>query len=161
FRRLGFEVYYVEAHAIQPAGMLSRNCSGDPSEQAASYIARIMKRFDMERQWAFHALHADGRCYGMSESELARLYRCAELIINLHGGTVPLPEHSATGRLVYLGTDPVQLEIELYENQPATIEFMSQHAAYFTWGLNYGNPDCCVPVSPQFELKPTRPPIVP
>jgi predicted O-methyltransferase YrrM len=161
FRRLGFDAYYVEAHGIQPAGMLLANGVGDSSEQAASYIARIMKRFGMAHQWAFQALHADGRCYGMSESELARLYRSAELIINLHGGTVPLPEHSATGRLVYLGTDPVQLEIELYENQPATIEFLSQHAAYFTWGLNYGNADCGVPVSAQFELKPTRPPVVP
>ena len=37
----------------------------------------------------------------------------AALIVNVHGGTRPLPEHAATGRLVYLGTDPVQVEVEL------------------------------------------------
>ena len=76
-----------------------------------------MRRFGLGDRWAFHALHDDGRCYGMSERELERLYASAELIINLHGGTEPLPEHAATGRLVYLETDPVQLQIELYDER--------------------------------------------
>ena len=49
----------------------------------------------------------------MGERELRRLYASAELIVNLHGGTEPLPEHAETGRLVYLETDPVQLQVEL------------------------------------------------
>ena len=49
----------------------------------------------------------------MSEPQLERLYGSADLLINLHGGTQPLPELAATGRLVYLETDPVQLQLEL------------------------------------------------
>ena len=43
------------------------------------------------------------RSIGMSLAQLKQLYGTAALLINLHGGTVPLPEHSATGRLVHLG----------------------------------------------------------
>src|SRR4051794_28298387 len=109
FQRLGFDVYYVEAHARTPSMLMERE-EDDGSARAADFIAGVMRRFDLGDRWAFHALHADGRIYGMSEGQLKRLYDSAELIINLHGGTVPLPEHSATGRLVYLETDPVDIQ---------------------------------------------------
>jgi hypothetical protein len=160
FQRLGFDVYYVEAHGIQPAGMLVQQASADSSARAVEYIAGIMKRFDLEHHWAFHALHTDGRYYGMTETEVKELYRSAALIINLHGGTVPLPEHAATGRLIYLGTDPVELEIELYHERQETIDFLAPHRAFFTWGLNYGNPDCRMPVAERFHLQPSPPPVV-
>jgi predicted O-methyltransferase YrrM len=159
-RRLGFDVYYVEAHGINPNGMLLKGPGDDGAERAAAFIARFMKRFDLGDRWAYHALHDGGRCFGMDESALRRLYRSAALLINLHGGTTPLPEHIATRRLVYLGTDPVELEIELHRGRRRTIEFMEQHVAYFTWGLNHGRPDCRVPVSERFPLKPTPPPVV-
>ena len=40
----------------------------DGSAKAAAFIDGVMRRFDLGDRWAFHALHADGRCYGMSES---------------------------------------------------------------------------------------------
>jgi hypothetical protein len=160
FQRLGYDPYYVEAHGIQPAGMLCARPDENDSLQAAAFIERVMRRFDLGDHWAFHALHSDGRCYGMTELKLKELYRSAAVIINLHGGTVPLPEHSRSGRLVYLGTDPVELEIELAENRLQTVEFLRQHARYFTWGLNYGHPDSKVPLSSEFELKPNCPPVI-
>ena len=92
--------------------------------KSLAHLAGVMRRFDLSDRWAFHAIHDDCRCYGMTELQLKVLYQTADLIINMHGGTVPLPEHYATGRLVYLETDPVQLQIELSENLPATIEFL-------------------------------------
>ena len=161
FQRLGFEVYYVEAHGIQPAGMLAgQPADEDSSARAAEFIAAVMKRFDLNHRWAFHALHSDGRYYGMTETQVKELYGSAALIINLHGGTVPLPEHAATGRLIYLGTDPVELEIELYHNRQETIDFLAPHSALFTWGLNYGKPDCRVPVSQRFHFQASPPPVV-
>ncbi len=160
FRRLGYEPYYVEAHARTP-GALMEHETDDGSAKAASFIDRVMRRFDLQDQWAFHALHEeDGRCYGMSNGELQRLYQSAELIINLHGGTIPLPEHYATNRLVYLETDPVELEIELFDNKRETFEFLEPHCAFFTWGLNYNQPDCRVPHCDRFTFKPSRPPVV-
>lgn len=157
--RLGYEAYYVEAHGRTPS-MLMKRGEDDSSALAAAYIDRVMRRFDLADRWAFHALHTDGRCYGMTEGRLKDLYRDAALIINYHGGTVPLPEHSSTGRLIYLETDPVELEIELYHNDPAAIAFLEPHVAFFTWGLNYGHPDCQVPLPARFPFKVTRPPVV-
>src|SRR5918997_5352277 len=159
FRRLGYDVYYVEAHARTPS-MLMEHEDDDSSGMAASFIADVMRRFDLGGRWAYHALHADGRCYGLSEGQLKQLYRSAALLINLHGGTVPLPEHSATGRLVYLETDPVAPQIELHDNVQWTVDFLEQHCALFTFGENYGKPDCELPVSERFDFRPTRQPVV-
>src|SRR5437588_12916646 len=159
FQRLGYDPYYVEAHARTPSALMEHP-DDDSSAKAAAFIDRIMRGFDLSGHWAFQALHDDGRCYGMSDGELKRLYQSAELIINLHGGTVPLPEHYATDRLVYLETDPVALEIELHDGNRETIEFLEPHSAFFTWGLNYGHPDCRVPLPERFPFKPTPPPVI-
>src|SRR2546430_11529868 len=45
-----------------------------------------------------------------SEDIVRRLYQDAALVLNLHGGTRPTPEQSETRRLVYLGTDPEDLD---------------------------------------------------
>ena len=66
----------------------------------------------------------------------------------------------ATGRLVYLGTDPVNREIELHQQQQETIELLEQHSVLFTWAENYGQPDCGIPVSERFRFIPTRQPVV-
>ena len=158
-RRLGFDPYYVEAHARTPS-MLMTSDSDDSSALAAGFIDRFLRRFDLGDRWAFHALHDDGRCYGLSETELKQLYASAELIINLHGGTVALPEHYATGRLIYLETDPVEMEIELYNGDANTFEFCRPHCAFFTWGLNYNSPDCRVPLPAEFPFRHTRPPVL-
>ena len=158
-KRLGYDVFYVEEHGGTPA-MLMREGDPDGSRAAADFIAGVMARFDLGDRWAFHARHADGRCYGMSEQRLRNLYATADLIINLHGGTEPLPEHGATGRLVYLETDPVQLQVELLEHQQRTIDFLQPHVALFTFGENYGSPDCKLPLVEGFTFRPTRQPVV-
>lgn len=159
FQRLGYDVYYVEAHACTPTTFIER-AEDDGSLQAAEFLAKVMRRFDLGDRWAYQALHADGRCHGMSELKLCELYRSAALIINLHGGTIPLPEHYASGRLVFLETDPVELQMELHENRQSAIDFLEPHFAFFSFGENFGKTDCRVPMSDRFHFHPTRQPIV-
>ena len=159
FERLGYEVHYVEAHARTPS-MLMRSADDDGSVSAAAFIAGVMRRFDLSDRWAYQALHDDGACFGMSRARLESLFGSAELVINLHGGTHPRPEHYATDRLVYLGTDPVQLELELACGDADAIAFLEPHCAFFTFAENYGRPDCGLPVSERFELLPTRQPVL-
>jgi len=159
FQRLGFDPYYVEAHARTP-GMLMRADHDDGGALAAAFIGETLAQFGLGDNWAYQALHDDGRLYGMSERDLRRLYSSAELIINLHGGTEPRPEHYETGRLIYLETDPVQLQIELYDNLKWTIDFLEPHVAFFTFGQNYGRPGCELPTSDRFSFHPTRQPVV-
>jgi hypothetical protein len=156
--RLGYESYYVEAHGATPKMFMAADDDG--SVPAAAFIDAMMRRFDLGDRWAFHALHSDGRYYGLSELQVKSLYQSATLLLNLHGGTTPLPEHVATGRLVYLGTDPVVREIELHQQSQETIDLFGQHNTWFTWAENYGQPDCRIPVSTRFQLRPTRQPVV-
>src|SRR5205814_900740 len=159
FQRLGYDVYYVEAHGATPHYFFDHE-KDNAWVKAASFIDSVMKRFDLGDRWAYHALHGNGQYYGLSESKVKELYGSAALIINLHGGTEPLPEHSATGRLIYLETDPVELQMELYHDFQQAIDFLEPHAAFFTFGENYGERDCRLPVSPRFHFRPTRQPVV-
>ncbi|HEX5593783.1 MAG TPA: glycosyltransferase [Solirubrobacterales bacterium] len=159
FERLGCEAYYVETHARTPS-MLMTDPEDDSSALAAEFIAAIMRRFGMADRWAFRALHDDGRCFGMSEHQLERLYGSADLLINLHGGTQPLPELAATGRLVYLETDPVQLQLELQHGLQETVDFLEPHSAFFTFAENWESPDCRLPRSERFRFRPTRQPVL-
>src|SRR5205823_15070574 len=124
--------YYVEAHARTPS-MLMKSENDDSSRLAADHLGTLLARFGLAGHWAFHALHADGQCYGMTRSELLSLYRSAAVIVNLHGGTEPLPEHIETGRLIYIETDPVQLQVELHDGVQQTVDFLEAHSAFFTF----------------------------
>jgi hypothetical protein len=158
FRKLGYDCYYVESHGGTPRAFVVDGDDG--ADGAAGFLARLMARFDLSDRWAFHALHTTGRCYGLSEGELSRLYASAALIVNLHGATMPRPEHAATGRLVYVGTDPVLIEMQLFEGAPQAYALLEPHAAFFTWAGNYGGGDCRLPVAERFVFQPTRQPLL-
>ena len=147
-RRLGFDVYYVEEHGKTPWMLMDGQREGGASV-AAEYIAGLMRRFDLgDDRWAFRAPHDRRQCYGLSDDTLTRVLREAAVILNLHGGTVPRPEHAAGGRLVYVGTDPVEVEVALDNGDQAIVDYLTPHCAFFTWGENYGSPDCRVPRCP-------------
>ncbi|MGH2978322.1 MAG: glycosyltransferase family 2 protein, partial [Solirubrobacterales bacterium] len=159
FERLGYQAYYVEAHARTPSMLMERE-EEDSSAKAAAFIDGVMRRFGMRDRWAFHGLHYDHRCYGLSETELKRLYDSALILVNMHGGTEPRPELHATDRLVYLETDPVQLQAELHDGVQATLDFLEPHCAFFSYAENYGSPDCGLPFQDRFRLHPTRQPVI-
>lgn len=159
FQRLGYDVYYVETHG-RTASMLMGRQDDDSSMKAAAFIDSVMRRFDLGDRWAFRALHHDNRSFGLTAKQLDELYKSASLLINLHGGTMPLPELAATGRLAYLETDPVQLQIELHNDLKESIDFLEAHCAFFTFGENYGGPECRLPFNERFAFYPTRQPVV-
>ena len=159
FERLGYETYYVEAHGRTPS-MLMASKDDDSSARAAAFIAPLMRRFGLGGRWAFHALHDDGRHFGMSERQLRRLYGSADMLLNLHGGTEPFDELSATDRLVYLETDPVQLQFELAGGLQTSFDFLDAHCAFFTFAESYGRDDCGLPVTDRYPFVTTRQPVL-
>jgi GT2 family glycosyltransferase len=157
--RLGYEAYYVEEHGRTPT-QLMRGPDDDAHARAAEFLDRLLRPHGLGERWGYVASHGGRRCYGLDERELRRLYDRAELVLNLHGGTIPRPEHSATGRLAYLETDPVAVQVELARARQDTIDYLEPHAAFFTFGENYGRPGCGLPVSDRFDFLPTRQPVV-
>jgi GT2 family glycosyltransferase len=163
FELLGFETYYVEAHSRTPSMFMDNAQDRNVRrafERAADFVGDAMKRFGLGDRWALQALQDQEQCFGLSQTELAHLFRDAALIINMHGGTLPLSEHAETGRLIYLGTDPVELEIELEDGYQPARDFMAAHNAHFTWALNYGNRDCELPWFEEFPMLPSPPPVI-
>lgn len=157
-RRLGYDVYYVEAHSRTPSAFF-RTRKDDGWADAAGFVAKLMRRLDLQDRWAYHDI-VHGRCFGLSAESLKSLYDSAALILNMHGATVPLPEHSATGKLVYIDTDPGKPQVDLQQNEQWFIDALSAHCALFTYAENYGHDDCRLPVSERFEWKPMRAPVV-
>lgn len=159
FRRLGFDVYYVESHGCIPSKLM-RTPEDDGVLRAADYIADTMARFGLRNRWAYHAPYPEPRYFGLSQSQLSALYRSAALLINLHGSHLPKEELTSTNRLVYLGTDPVEVEVAVYNGDQETIDYLSPHCAFFTFGENMGHPDCLLPNPSQFQFHPTRQPVI-
>ncbi|MEO5579110.1 MAG: hypothetical protein ABIR58_00515 [Gemmatimonadaceae bacterium] len=157
-RRLGYDVYYVEAHGCSPDAFF-RLDDEDGWPNAAEFINGIMGRFDLGDHWAYHDV-TNGRYYGLSEYELRHLYSSAALLINMHGGTHPLPEHSATGRLAFIDTDPGELQVLLNRGQLSITDQLAAHSVWFTYAENYGAPDCLLPVSERFTFRPMRAPLL-
>ena len=157
-RRLGFDAYYVEAHGCTPAALMRRKTDDGP-RLAAGHIERVMRRFDLADRWAYHAVY-ESRWFGMSETELNALYRSAAALLNLHGSHLPRPELAGTNRLVYVGTDPVAIEVELFRKNREIRDTLAPHCAFFTYGENLGRPGCGVPTPENFRFLPTRQPVV-
>jgi GT2 family glycosyltransferase len=158
FQKLGYEVYYVEAHGCTASKLMQHDTDDGPG-RAAAYISGVLNRFGLGDRWAYHALY-ESRHLGLTAGQLKELYGSAALLINLHGSHIPTPELSSSGRLVYLETDPVDLQIDLYRNKPETIDYLSPHCAFFSFGENLGKSDCLVPSSERFTFLPTRQPVV-
>ena len=159
-QRLGFDVYYVEDHGMYPS-MFTDKHDLDGGEKAAAFIARTLERFDLGSRWSYHAWHGEERYYGAGKSTIDYVFGSAAAVINLHGCTVPRPEHRSGGALIYLETDPVGPEVELHNKLEATATFLDAHTAYFTFGENLGADDCKVPMPPaRYKFRPTRQPVV-
>jgi GT2 family glycosyltransferase len=159
FQRLGFDVFYVEAHGCAPSKLM-RDATDDGPRRAAEYIDRILRQFDLGDCWAYHSRYPSDAYFGLSESRLHALYQSADWLINLHGSHLPTAELAATGRMVYLETDPVEVEIDLSRGCQKTHDYLAPHCAFFTYGENLGRPDCQVPNPSTFSFLPTRQPVV-
>ena len=153
-RRLGYDVYYVESTGIWPFNAIADDCTFP-----VTYISTLLSRFGFEGKWAYVAAHSDGRCYGLSELQVKALYERADAIVNLFGGTVLREEHLQCPIRIYLETDPVVHQIHIANGEHKYIDLVGAHTALFSWGENYGEPDCGVPTAP-FVYQGTRPPVV-
>ncbi len=159
-RRLGFDVYYVEDHGMAPS-MFTDQTDRDGTNRAAAFIARTMDRIDFGDRWSQHSWHNEDRYLGIGQSAIDQAFGRAAAVINLHGGTLPRPEHMAGGAYIYVETDPVTPEVELHQNLASTKEFLDLHTAHFTFAENLGAADCKVPTPPaRYRFHPTRQPVV-
>jgi hypothetical protein len=158
FRRLGYDVYYVEDTGAWPYDPVQNAVTAD-CRYSVDFLRRLMRWCGLGDRWAYRSAAMDGRLFGLSESELSRLYAGADALVNLTGATVLREEHLTIPVRVYLETDPVQPQIDVARGRQPMIDLLAGHTHHFTFGENLGAPDCPLPSGP-FTYRPTRQPIV-
>lgn len=157
-RQLGFEVYYVEETGSPPYDPRAKTIVDDCS-YSLRYITETLRRFGFENAWAYHD-SVSGQWYGLPESRVEALFARALYVINLCGASHPASlTFRPRGKLVYLETDPVLVQIRLDQGDENAFRFLKEHDVHITYGENLGASDCPIPL-PYFDWKKTRPPVV-
>ena len=157
FRRLGFEVFYVEDTDDWPYDA-ERNTVTDDERYTTQYIGRMMAWMDMADRWAYRSPVNDA-VLGPLADRIPTLFREAEALINVTGSTVLRDEYLQIPVRIYLETDPVLPEILVAQKDQYMIDLLAAHTHHFTFGENLGAADCGVPVE-RFAYRATRQPIV-
>jgi hypothetical protein len=157
-RRLGYDVFYIEDSGrwiYDPAlGDLSPDAT--PNLDA---VVPVLEAHGFKDRWAFRGNYPDGKCYGMTEEAILRLYREADAFLNVTGAQEIRTEHLACRRRIYVESDPVVSQIKVARGETATTATLKAHDTHFTFGGNLGRPDCGVPLK-LFNWLPTCQPVV-
>jgi len=158
FRRLGFDVYYLEdsggAWFYDPVtgAFLS------DATRNLKLVTSVLARFGFDDHWAFRDPDS-GEYLGLPGSECTQLLRDADAIINLCGALDPREEHANSRCLVYQGTDPGQFQVDLQQGKPKAVRCAAAHKVFFTYAYNLGSADCLLPTA-GLAWRPTRPPVL-
>ena len=158
FRRLGHEVYYVEDTWDWPYDP-EKNAITDDCRYTVNYIARLMEWCGLRERWAYCAAAQGNRMFGLSDSQVSRLFESADVLVNLTGETFLREQHLRVPVRIYLETDPVLPQIQVAQGRSFRIEELSAHTHHLTYGENLGARDCGVPLG-AFRYRPTRQPII-
>ena len=156
-RALGYEVFYVEDSGRWIYDPRLNDLSPDASSNVTA-VAAILERYGFSGHWAFRGHYAGGECYGMSDSQLDRLYGEADALLNVTGAQELRDEHMAISRRIYVESDPFLTQVRAFNGDEATIQALHDHHVLFTFGENVGRTDCTVPTLGAAWL-PTRQPV--
>lgn len=158
-QQLGHEVYYVEDGSRYPYDPEAFTITEDFS-YAARMLDRLAREYGFEGRWCYCARFGDEpRTAGLGLEKLRELYRTCDAALNVCGSHELNDDLRGVGRLVYVESDPGVEQIKVDRGDAATREFLSAHAARFTFGEAVGTDRFPVPLHGLTWL-PTRQPVV-
>jgi hypothetical protein len=157
-RRLGFDPYYIEDSGRWIYDPALNDLSPDAAPNIEA-VAPVLEAHGFGNRWAFRGSYPEGRCYGMTDAQILRLYREADACLNVTGAQEIREEHMQCRRRIYVESDPFASQVQVANGHQPTIAALQAHDTHFTFGENIGNPDCTIPVE-RFRWKPTRQPVV-
>jgi hypothetical protein len=156
-RRLGYDPYYVEDSGRLIYDPRVNDLSPDASGNVAA-VAPVLEAHGFAGRWAFRGAYPGGRCYGMTEGEIVRLYREAAALLNITGAQELREEHLACPRRIFVESDPFADQVKVARGDPVRTAALEGHDTHFSFGENLGESDCDVPVG-RFRWLPTRQPV--
>jgi hypothetical protein len=157
-RRLGYDAYYIEDSGRWIYDPKLNDLSPDASGNIEAVIPAL-KAHGLGGRWAFRGNYPDGKCYGMTVEQILQLYREADAFLNVTGAQELRDEHLQIPRRVYVETDPVASQVKVAQGNGETIAALSAHDVHFSYGENFGAPDCKVPLE-KFKWRTTRQPVI-
>jgi hypothetical protein len=124
-------------------------------------VGEVLREYGFSGRWICRADYvAPGCTFGdLPASELPRLYREAEAVINLTASHTLEGDQLCCRRRVYLETDPGLPQVRLSTGDERMWELVRAHTHHFTFAENLYGPDCLLPV-PDLAYRPTRQPVV-
>ena len=156
-RQLGWDVYYVEDSARWLYDLQLGDLTPDASPNIDAVVP-VLERFGFGDRWAFRGAYPGGRCYGMGEAQLLKLYREADGFLNVTGGQEIRDEHMRCPRRIYVESDPFSSQVKLANGDARMAALLEAHDTHFTFAENIGAADCAIPPGPYTWL-PTRQPV--
>src|SRR5262245_38995157 len=157
-RRLGYDPWYVEDSGRWVYDPRINDLTPDASGNVAA-ITPVLEAHGFGDRWAFRGNYPGGRCYGLSEGDLLRLYREADAFLNVTGAQEVREEQLVCKRRVYVESDPFAAQVKVARGDAAMISALEAHDTHFSFGENLGAADCDVPIE-RFRWLPTRQPVV-
>jgi hypothetical protein len=154
--KLGYDAWYVEDSGTPPydprAESIVANCAYN-----VRFLKRSLEKFGFSERFAFRC-GADETYHGLTRDQLARLYRDADVLINLCGSHHLEERHLACPVRVLIDTDPGYQQINYAKGDPGERAYIDAHTHFFTYGARIGEADCPIPGS-GIAWRPTRPPV--
>lgn len=155
--KLGHDVWYVEDDTVWPYDPVQGRVTDDCT-YAVAHIKGAMERIGLGGRWAFRLADRSDACWGVTAVALDELYETCDVLLNIVGATDLREEHLRARLRVYVETDPVTAELRLAGGDEHTRAAFANHHRIFTYGENYGAPDCGVPLS-GIDFGKTRQPV--
>jgi hypothetical protein len=158
-QRLGHDVYYVEDSARLPYNPQTFEVGND-FDYAAQILAQLANEFGFEHRWGFCARYLPGKpTAGLRLTKIQQLYLEADAIFNVCGTQEFNDDLRKSDSILYIESDPGVEQIKVDKRTRATIEYLRQHRALFTFGENIGTDRFPVPLH-RLKWLPTRQPVV-
>lgn len=158
-RRLGFDVYYFE----------DTGCWTIDPEYSLAYIDRTLRHFGFGDRWMYRSTPLNAS-FGLAETAFSEVIEKATALFNVTGSTLLKDEFLSVPIRAHIETDPVEFQVKYYQHATEGIpkddlrffEYLGnieKHTHFFTFGENFGAPDCDVPLL-DIAYIPTRQPVV-
>jgi len=154
---LGHDVVYIEDSSrwVYDPGL------NDLTDDATANVMRVvtsLERHGLAGRWAYRNGASATRTLGMTDREIDRWYRDADVLLNVTGSQEILPQHRQIPVRAYVESDPFMFQVDVVNGVQDTIDLLDGHTHHLTFGENIGADDCGIPDTP-YRWHTTRQPV--
>lgn len=154
----GHDVWFIEDSDDYPScyNPVTGVLDTDPT-YGLEYASRVFHPIGLPHRWAYFDAAAN-RWYGPAANKATTISSSADVVLNVSGINPPRTWWEQAPARVLIDTDPVFTQVK-HLSDPQALEAAAIHTDFFSFGENFGHPDCSIP-DDGLPWKPTRQPVV-